>query len=151
MPDIYQGVTGAYYVAVDIEDGPSPLGPSDGPTNFCGYDFSARRHVFMTQSPSAACEDLVYQHPDQAQNQLLSNGCRKMLRNLGFGDTRFEPDIQFLDGELDAQLARLDMFDIAEVACIGINGTGGQPYRTGEIFVVQATAPWERNMGFSEQ
>lgn len=148
---IYQGGTGAFYAAVDIENGPEPTGPMGQSTGLCSYDRSARRHVFMTTSPLADCPDLTYVYPDMVENQLLSNGCRRMVRNIGYSDADFDPDIQFLAGDEADQRNRIDVFDTVEVACLGINNTLGAPYRTDEVYVTQSSGSWLVNPSFTPQ
>jgi len=148
---VYQAASGAFYVAVDVEDGPDPRGPQGVNAGLCQYDTSARRHVFLTTSPVEDCAPVVYTYPDQIANQLLSTDCRRMVRNIQSDDPSFEPDVQFLPGDLAAQEARLARFDTAEVACLGINNLQGAPYRLDEVFVTQAHAPFVLNASFSAQ
>lgn len=148
---VYQGASGAFYVAVDVDDGPEPRGPQGVNTGLCQYDTSARRHVFLTTSPVEDCAPVVYTYPDQVANQLLSTDCRRMVRNIQSDDPNFFPDVQFLPGDLATQEARLARFDTAEVACLGINNLQGAPYRLDEVFVTQAHAPFVLNAGFAAQ
>lgn len=145
---VYQGASGAFYAAVSVVDGPDPTGPPGADRGLCAYDYSARKHLFFTQPRVEDCEEVAYLYPDDVANQVLSTSCRKMVRNLARDDGDFDPDIQFLPGDLDVQRARIALFSEAEIACLRINNNLGNPYRTDEIFVTQAHAPLVENLGF---
>jgi len=148
---VYQGESGAFYAAVSVVDGPAPRGPQGVSAGLCQFDTSARRHLFFTSSPVDDCAPVVYTYPDQVSNQLLSTTCRRMVRNIQSNDPSFTPDIQFLPGDLTAQERRLARFDVAEVACLGINNQSGMPYRTDEVFVTQSTGAFVTNAAFQPQ
>ena len=148
---VYQGETDAFYAAVDITNGSDPQGPEGKSTGECSYDYSARRHLFFTESPTKDCDDLEYTYPDDVANQLLSNDCRKMVRNIAQSDGDFDPDIQFLPGDLDDQRKRIERFDTAEVACLRINNASGEPYRPDEVFVTQSARVLQENLAFEAQ
>jgi len=145
---IYQAESGAFYASVDVRDGSNPQGPMGESVGLCAYDYGARKHLFFTTAPVSECADIAYVYPDQVANQLLSNDCRKMVRNLVRDDPSFEPDIQFLPGNVDDQRARIETFSVAEVACLRINNASGAPYRPDELFVTQAEASFVENAGF---
>ncbi len=148
---VYQGETGAYYASVKVLNGQDVFGPMGESQGKCRAYTSARRHVFMTTSPVGDCPIIEFQHPDQVTNQLLSNDCRKMLRNQQFNDPGFDPDVQYLDGDLAAQRYRLAQFDTVEVACTGLNRPSGEPYANDSVFVTQATTTWTTNPDFVER
>ncbi len=130
-------VPGEFYVAIDVDNGTDPYGPEQK----CSSDFGARRHLYFSNLDDGACAGLRFTYPDEVDDQILSNVCRKMIRNVVRDDPDFAPDIQYFASsraEVDAKLAVLDT---AEIACVGIDNTDGVPYRATEVWVVQAEAP----------
>lgn len=147
-------VPGEHYVAYSLTDGVSPFGPPSPPVSpaaDCNADRAARRHLFLSDLDGGACEGVTYIHAYPNENptnqlypvddQKLSNRCRKMVKNIAFGSAGFDPDIQYFAASREEALGKLAVLDTAEVACVGINNLGGQPYRPTERWYVQAAAP----------
>lgn len=133
-------VPGEHYAAMRLENGPRPQEP-DGK---CLADQGARRHLFFSNLDEGACDGVRYRYPAELRFQVLSNACRKMIRNVARVDGTFEPDIQYFAATREEALAKLDVLETAEIACIGIDGSDGRPYRPNEVWVVQAAAPLVR-------
>jgi hypothetical protein len=134
-----EAVADEFYIAMIVNNGPDVRGPDQQ----CNADFAARRHFFLSTG-DASCEGITIVHPAPIDEQPLSNPCRKAMRNLFQAQATFNPDIQFFASSREEANAKLDILTTAEVACIGINNTLGQPYRPGEIWTLQAAAPVER-------
>jgi hypothetical protein len=147
-------VGGEYFATVTLVNGTDPQGPEDpsiGSGGLCSADFSARRYLFFSDVDGAACEavrfihaygfesDTGFDHP--VDEQKLSNRCRKAIRLVTRNDPAFEPDVQFFAASEDEMRAKLDVLETAEIGCVGIDNLSGAPYRTTEVFVVQADAP----------
>lgn len=134
-------VDGDHYVAIRLVNGPTTAGADDA----CRADVAARRHLFFADldgsSDPGACDGVAIVHPDDVAEQLLSNRCRKMIRNVARNDPAFEPDVQYFAAGADDAAAKLAVLDTAEIACIGIDGTNGAPIRPNEVWTVQAAAP----------
>lgn len=145
---VYQGSSGDFFLAATVEDGAFRQGPQGQSTGLCSFDYAARKHLFLTAPPVEDCDDVVFVYPDEIDNQLLSNECRKMVRNIAVRDPDFDPAIQYLPGDEEVQRRRIARFSVAEVACVGINSTTGVPYRPDEVFVSQASAPLVENLTF---
>ena len=92
---------------------------------------------FIHAYPNPSTGNLGY----PVDEQKLSNACRKMIRNIGYNDPAFEPDIQYFAASRQEALAKLSYLETAEVSCVGIDNLQGQPYRPTEQFYVQARAP----------
>lgn len=141
---------GEHYIAVDVDDGNEP----NGPNGLCAADYSARRHIFYSDLEDDAgndtgCDGVKYIHAYPQENptgesypvddQKLSNTCRKAIRNIVRNpQANFEPDIQYFAASRSEALGKLAILDTAEVACVGIDNLDNEPYRPGEIWVVQA-------------
>jgi hypothetical protein len=97
-----------------------------------------------------ACPDVKFIHQYGASNQhiypvtdqKLSNACRKMIRNISFGNS-VTPDIQYFAASRAEADAKLAVLDTAEVTCVGIDDINNDPYRAAEQFYVQASAPMQ--------
>jgi|GEM_PF-1984153 len=140
---------GEHYVAVDVTDGTDTRGP-DGR---CAADYSARRHVYLSDLKTSdgadtGCGPVRYIHayPNENNGQLypvdeqkLSNNCRKMMRNIVRASGQsFDPAIQYFAASRAEAVAKLDVLETVEVACVGIDNIDGEPYRTGEEWLTQA-------------
>lgn len=152
-------VPGEHYVAVSVTNGANVRAAKPGdPTRDCSADTSARRHLYFSNLDEGACPDVkyihAYAHPSPGQvtsadypsgyptdEQKLSNGCRKMIRNITYNDPAFEPDLQYFAASRQEALAKLSLLETAEVNCIGIDNLNHEPYRATEQFYVQASAP----------
>lgn len=145
-------VAGEHYVAVAVTNGSNVRAAQPGtPNRDCQADTFARRHFYLSDLDDGDCPDVKYIHayPNPStgyqgypvDDQKLSNRCRKMIRNIGYNDPAFNPDIQYFAASREEALAKLAILDTAEVNCIGIDNLQNQPYRTTEQFYVQASAP----------
>jgi hypothetical protein len=147
--------------------GPDNVADDNGArqNNVCSADYGVRKHLFFSNLDEGACDGVRYEHAYGFENcgdhacgagedalgyefpvdeQPLSNGCRKMVKmvpNLAADNARTSaPLVNFFAGS-DAELQRkLEVLETAEIACVGIDGPDGAPYRAAEIFGQQATA-----------
>ncbi len=149
-----EAAPGEHYVAYSYTDGANPFGPPSPPVTpaaDCNADRFARRHLFFADLDDGACDGITYIHAYPNENptgdlypvddQKLSNGCRKMVKNIAFGGSGFSPDIQYFAASRAEALAKLAVLDTAEIACVGIDNLNDQPYRPTERWYVQASAP----------
>jgi len=142
--------------------------PDDNGTlrnDVCAADYSVRKHLFFSNLDEGPCEGVRYVHAYGFENcgdgpcapgeeplgyefpvdeQPLSNACRKKIRmvpNLVADNTSTAtPQVNFFAGS-DAELqTKLSVLETAEIACVGIDGPDGAPYRPAEIFGLQASA-----------
>lgn len=145
-------IAGEHYVAVDVTNGSNVRAAQpETPNRDCQADTFARRHFYLSDLDSGDCPDVKYIHayPNPStgyqgypvDDQKLSNRCRKMIRNIGYNDPAFNPDIQYFAASRAEAEAKLAILDRAEVNCIGIDNLQNQPYRPTEQFYVQASAP----------
>lgn len=143
---------GEHYVAVNVTNGSNVRAAQPNtPNRDCQADTFARRHFYLSNLDEGDCPDVKYIHayanPSTGylgypvDDQQLSNGCRKMIRNIGYNDPAFAPDIQYFAASREEALGKLAILERAEVNCIGIDNLQNQPYRTTEQFYVQASAP----------
>jgi hypothetical protein len=132
-------VAGEFYAAIKLENGTN----TSGPNNYCSADKTARRHLYYSNLDEGACPEVRYIHNYNplypVDQQLLSNECRKMIRNTQYNDPAFDPDIQYFASSRAEADAKLAILDTAEIACVGIDNIDGDPYRVGEIWVTQAS------------
>jgi hypothetical protein len=138
---------GEHYARVSFTNGNNPTGPvhpnSAGTTGYCAHDTSARRHMWFSNLDDGPCPVVRYSYPDLVNNQKLSNGCRKAIKNIaGFsaGQT-ITPPIQYFAGSREEALGKLAVLDTVELGCLGIDNIAtGNPYRVEEEFYAQASA-----------